>query len=73
MVSLRRFHVLAALPLVGALFGITGCGGDTAATKPSDPTEEAAESLTQAQDKAAAPTDCAEGARGHRRARRRRS
>ena len=65
MVSLRRFHVLAALPLVGALFGISGCGGDTGATKPSDPTEEAADSLTQAQDKAA-PTDCADGARGQR-------
>ena len=61
--SLRRFHVLAALPVVGALFGITGCGGDTGATKPSDPTEEAADSLTKAQDNA---TDCADGARGHR-------
>jgi Spy/CpxP family protein refolding chaperone len=66
MVSLRRLQLLTALPVVVAFFGITGCGGDTASAKASDPTEEAAQALTQGQDNAA-PTDCAaDGARGQR-------
>jgi Spy/CpxP family protein refolding chaperone len=47
MMSFRRFRVWTAIPLVGALIGATGCGADTGSTKPSDPTEEAAQGLAQ--------------------------
>jgi Spy/CpxP family protein refolding chaperone len=47
MMSFRRFRVWTAIPLVGALIGVTGCGADTGSTKPTDPTEEAAQGLVQ--------------------------
>lgn len=72
MMSMRRLQVLTALPVAAALFGITGCGGDTASAKASDPTEEAAQAVTLAKsagtDDKAAPADCGggeEGARAH--------
>lgn len=52
MMSFRRFSVWTAIPLVGALIFVPGCGGETGSTKPSDPTEEAAQAVTA--DKAAA-------------------
>lgn len=66
MMSFRRFSVWTAIPLVGALIGVTGCGGETGSTKPTDPTEEAAQAVTA--DKAAAAdthADRPDGPRGH--------
>jgi Spy/CpxP family protein refolding chaperone len=65
MMSFRRLSVWTAIPLLGALLGVTGCGADTASAKATDPTEEAAQGL--ATDKAAADTraDRPEGPRGH--------
>ena len=65
MMSFRRLGVWTAIRLVGALFGVTGCGADAASAKATDPTEEAAQGLTI--DKAAADTraDHPDGPRGH--------
>jgi Spy/CpxP family protein refolding chaperone len=67
MMSFRRLGFLTAIPLVGALLGVTGCGGDTASGKATDPTEEAAQGITQDKTVAAADTraDRPDGPRGH--------
>ena len=63
MVSFRRSSVWTALSLVGALIGVAGCSGETGATKPSDPTEEAAQGLTP---ESGVANDRHDGPRGRR-------
>lgn len=67
MMSFRRLGFLTAIPLVGALLGVTGCGGDTASGKATDPTDGAAQGLAQDKTVAAADTraERPEGPRGH--------
>jgi Spy/CpxP family protein refolding chaperone len=66
MMSFRRFRVWTAIPLVGVLIGVTGCGADTGSTKPPSPTDEAAQAVAPEKAVAAdARADRPDGPRGH--------